>query len=141
MAGFLPGDVLARRKGMVMHHGIALGGGRVLHNTPDRGEHISSLADFAQGQKIRVQKRNLHERNRALVSASSLSAGGSARHYHLLDNNCEHTVHRYSGERPQSPQLRGWLAGVGCAAVALALTRHPGAAVAGFALGKKLLGR
>ncbi len=42
MAQARPGDIVSRRKGLVMHRGVALGGGRVLHNTPFRGEHICS---------------------------------------------------------------------------------------------------
>ena len=144
MSRYLPGDVLKRRKGLVWHHGLALGDGRVLHNTPERGEHITTEAGFAAGQRVRVLPQNYPRRRRALRETAGFAhpyAPGSNRHYHLLDNNCEHTVSRYSGESPSSPQLRGWLAGIGCAAVALAVTRHPGAAAAGFALGKKLLGR
>ena len=42
---------------------------------------------------------------------------------------------------PRSPQLVSWAAGVGVAAATLALTRHPGAAVAAFATTRAVLGK
>ena len=36
MSRYLPGDVVARRKGLVMHHGVVLADGRILHNTRAR---------------------------------------------------------------------------------------------------------
>lgn len=141
MGRYLAGDVLSRRKGLVMHRGIALGDGRVLHNTPGRGEHISSVAEFANGQRVRVRGASRRERASALRHAANLERGLPRRSYHLFDNNCEHTVSRAHSGAARSPQLRGWIAGVGIAAVALAVTRHPGIAAAGFALGQKALRR
>ncbi len=141
MTRYLAGDVLSRRKGLVMHRGIALGDGRVLHNTPGRGEHISTESDFANGHRVRVESASYTARQRALAHAAELEREGRGRSYHLFGNNCEHTVNRATSGDARSPQLRGWLAGVGLAAVALAITRHPGIAAAGFALGQKALRR
>jgi len=137
MSRYLAGDVLSRRKGLVMHRGIALGDGRVLHNTPGRGEHISTEREFANGQRVRVESATYAERKRSLAHAAYVERRQSPRAYHLFGNNCEHTVHRANSGDAHSPQLRGWVAGVGLAAVALAVTRHPGIAAAGFALGQK----
>ena len=140
MTRYLAGDILSRRKGLVVHRGVALGDGRVLHNTPGRGEHISSEAEFANGHRVSVTRSSLDDRRRALHHAAHLGVRGG-RAYDLLGNNCEHTVSRASSGDARSPQLRGWIAGVGLAAVTLAVTRHPGLAAAGFALGQKALGR
>ncbi len=137
MSRYLPGDIVSRRKGLVMHKGIALGDGRVLHNTPFRGEHITSEEEFRNGQRLRVERLSRRKRERALAYADNLS---SAR-YNLLTNNCEHTVHRVSSGSSHSPQVRGWLAGAGFAAVAFALTRHPAVAAAGYALGRKVVSK
>lgn len=137
MSRYLPGDVLSRRKGPVMHRGVALGNGQVLHNTPGRGEHISSLEAFSGGRKVRVQRRTFAEREAALARASQWRS----RPYHLLRNNCEHTVSRARSGRRTSPQLRGWALGLGLAGAALLATRHPGLTAAGFALGQKLARR
>lgn len=134
MSSYLPGDTVSRRKGLVKHHGVALGDGRVLHNIPGRGEHISSEAEFSLGRKVSVVKRSRSERERAMSSAANWHA---PRSYSLFTNNCEHTVNRASTGQAKSPQLRGWVAGVGLAGAALVLTRHPGLAAAGFALGKR----
>ena len=141
MARYLAGDVLSRPKGLVTHRGIALGDGRVLHNTPGRGEHISSEQEFASGHRVRVTPGTYDARQRALSHASHFEYARRGRRYHLLGNNCEHTVSRATSGAARSPQLRGWVAGLGLAAVALAVTRHPGVAVAGFALGQKALRR
>ena len=142
MSRYLPGDTLSRRKGLVSHTGVALGDGRVLHNLPGRGEHISSEAEFSNGRPVQVLPRSRAQRERALSGAHHHDmayhyGGTSARRYQLLTNNCEHTVHRVTSGRARSPQLRGWLAGLGLAGAALAVTRHPGIAAAGFLAGKK----
>ena len=130
MPTYRPGDIVARRKGLVMHKGLVLRDGRILHNTPLRGEHISTASEFRAGKRLRVQP--------ALSPVVPDEPHLERRAYHLFRNNCEHTVHRACGRRAHSPQLKGWLAGVGVAAVALLLTRHPGLAAAGFAAGQRL---
>ena len=134
MAGYVrPGDVVSRRKGFVMHKGIALGDGRVLHNTPFRGEHICTESEFRAGKRMYVDNLEHGDRRRALQAVH----GEDRRTYHLLKNNCEHTVTRATTGQAQSPQLRSWLVGAGCAAAAFALTRHPAVAAAAYAIGRK----
>lgn len=54
MTSLLIGDFLTRPKALgATHVGVWLGGGAVYHNAPDRGEHISSVADFAKGHRLR----------------------------------------------------------------------------------------
>lgn len=135
MEHYQPGDLLSRRKGLVMHKGIALEDGRVLHNSPFRGERVDSLDGFLRGRRLKVTHLPPGERERALRSAGELPR----RDYRLFTNNCEHTVSRATKGRASSPQLRSWALGIGIAAVAFAVTRHPAAAAAGFALGRRLL--
>ena len=138
MAGqFRPGDVVSRRKGLVMHKGIGLADGRVLHNTPFKGEHISSEADFRAGKRLYATRLEPAARLRALRVADSVERRG----YHLWKNNCEHTVTRATTGRARSPQLRSWVVGAGFAAAAFVVTRHPLAAAAAYALGRKVSGR
>jgi hypothetical protein len=137
MAGqFRPGDVVSRRKGLVMHKGIALGNGCVLHNTPLKGEHISSEADFRAGKRMYATRLEPAARLRALRTADRVERRG----YHLWKNNCEHTVTRATTGQARSPQLRSWVVGAGFAAATFALTRHPLAAAAAYALGRKVSG-
>ncbi len=132
---YLPGDIIARRKGLVMHKGIALGDGRVLHNTPLRGEHISTEAEFGAGKRVRVVRRQSRDERRATLERLERA---DRRRYNVLTNNCEHTVHRHADGRGRSPQLRGWALGVGLAVAGFAATRHPGIAAAAWALGQRL---
>ncbi len=137
MAHYLPGDIVARRKGLVMHKGIALGNGLVFHNTPFGGEHVSTEDEFLQGRRMRVERLEGTARRRTLRAART----DSPREYHLFANNCEHTVSRALTGEAESPQLRSWALGLGVGALAFAATRHPAAAVAGYALGRSIAKR
>lgn len=132
-----PGDIVSRRKGVVMHKGLVLADGRVLHNSPFSGEIKVSMTEFAAGQRVYVEHQETDIRRRALHLAES----SEPRSYDLLRNNCEHTVHRLTSGRAQSPQLQSWLVGLGFAGAAFALTRHPGIAAASLALGKRLMAK
>ena len=138
MTDYLPGDIVLRRKGLVMHKGIALDDGRVLHNTPRRGEHVSSMEDFRRGKPLRSRRLDKTRRARALRHAHE-ATGGKAQRYHLFRNNCEHTVTRATTGNARSPQLMAAAAGLVAGAVTLAALRHPLAAIAiGYAVCRKL---
>ena len=130
-ARYLPGDIVMRRKGPVMHKGIALDDGRILHNTIFTGEHVSSEQEFRRGRRVRVERLDRTERRNVLRAAHS----DSRRPYNLFTNNCEHTVYRARSGRGDSPQLKSFALGLAFGAAGLVLTRHPAVAVAGFALG------
>ena len=137
MTRYLPGDIVSRRKGIVMHKGVVLADGSVLHNTPFRGEHVTTPEAFRAGRRLHVTRQPLDARQRALRAARADERRG----YHLITNNCEHTVSRAAEGTPRSPQLRGWVAGIAVAGVTFALTRHPGLTAAGYALGRSLAKR
>ena len=133
---YQPGDIVARRKGFVMHKGVVLDDGRILHNTPWRGEHVSSEREFRAGKPLRVTPLDGSARQRA-----SAAAAASTRRYNLFTNNCEHTVSRATTGEASSPQLQGWIAGAGLAVLTVALLRHPVLAVSAFAVGQRLVKR
>ena len=133
---YRPGDIVARRKWLVMHRGVALDNGRILHNTPWRGEHVSSEREFRAGRRLRVTRVDPQSRHRALDAAVD-----GERRYNLFTNNCEHTVNRTTTGHASSPQLQGWIAGAGLALVAFAVLRHPVLAASAFAVGKSLVRR
>ena len=137
MARPQPGDIVSRRKGFVMHRGVSLGGGRVLHNTPFRGEHTCSEDEFRAGKRMYVSKLDMETRRRALARAER----GAGRGYNLLTNNCEHTASRTVHGKAESPQLKSWIVGTGLALATFAVTRHPVPTAAAYALGRKLGGR
>ena len=134
---YRPGDIVARRKGLLMHKGIALGDGRVFHNTPLGGEHIATEQEFLRGHRMHVQHLDAAERQRTLQAARV----DSPRNYHLFANNCEHTVSRALTGEAASPQLKSWAFGLGLGALAFAATRHPAAAAAGYAIGRSIAKR
>ena len=146
------GDIVSRRKGLVMHKGVALGDGRVLHNTPFKGEHICSEREFRDGRRMYVDRNTDINRRRLMrqiredrireerTSRGRIPTqweGDSGRGYNLLTNNCEHTVSRVTTGKSESPQLRSWVLGTGLAAATFVLTRHPVATAAAYALGRK----
>ncbi len=135
-ADYQPGDILVRRKGIVMHKGIVLEDGRVLHNTPRQGEHVCTEREFRAGRRLWVQKLDSKARRRALDAAEQ-----AARRYNLFTNNCEHTVSRATVGQATSPQLQGWIAGAGLALLVLAVVRHPVLAAAGYTLGRSVVKR
>ena len=101
-----PGDILKRNKGLHEHVGVAWVDGRVLHNSPRLGEHLSSVDEFAAGRAIRVQPTPARYRDRVLAQGTAVLR--APRGYHLLRNNCEHTAHYVVHGRPTSPQLLAW---------------------------------
>lgn len=138
MTEVLPGDIVLRRKGPVMHQGIALGDDRVLHNTPRRGEHISSMEDFRRGKTVRARGLDETQRARAMRHAQDAAQGG-ARRYNVFRNNCEHTVTRATTGKARSSQLAAVGAGVVIGTAVLVAVRHPIAAAAvGYALYRRL---
>ncbi len=134
---YRPGDVVSRRKGLVMHRGVVLSDGSILHNSPFRGEHVVSEAEFRDGKRLHVSRTECPRQRRFAASARPKDTGG----YNLFTNNCEHTVSRAITGESSSPQLKSWVAGIGVGAVAFALTRHPAITAAGYALGRKLGGK
>lgn len=129
-----PGDVVSRRKGPVIHRGVVLADGRILHNSPFRGEQVVSEGEFRAGKRLHVERTECPRQRR--YAATAMPDG--SRGYNLLTNNCEHTVSRAMTGEAKSPQLKAWVAGIGVGAVAFALTRHPAVAAAGYALGRRL---
>ena len=128
-----PGDIVRRPKGPVTHVGIVLDDGRVLHNTPSRGEHVSTLAAFSRGQPLRVER--LDDSERQLLLARTRSSG---QRYNLLRNNCEHTYYRNRDGEPRSPQVLTWTLGVAGAVAGTLLLRHWAGTLAGWELGRRL---
>ena len=101
-------SVIARPKirGGGEHWGVLMPGGRVAHNTPERGEHIASLLEFAPGGRFRVVRHVLPEHFHASmnrIQASIRSPGA----YHPTKNNCQTFANRVTGEAPRSPAVEG----------------------------------
>ena len=115
------GDVLTRLKLPFVHMGIYLGDRQVLHNTPERGEHISDISEFSRGQHLSVQNTLRHLipgfRQRAMETLVR------PRKYDALSNNCEHTVTRVIEGKSYSAQLWIFLVLIAGTAIILAARR------------------
>ena len=101
------GSVISAPKGIFNHVGLVLCNGRVFHNNPTHGEHLSNLANFSKGAPVKVidqlpmaEIHKTHARIKAMLR--------SPRSYHPINNNCEQSLHRAMGRPAKSPQLRGW---------------------------------
>jgi hypothetical protein len=111
--------IIARPKliGVGEHWGVLLPDGRVAHCTPERGEHICSLHEFAAGYQLSI-KRDLPVAQQGQAMRTLWEVLRAPKPYHPTDNNCEIFANRIAGEKPESPTLNSLIF---VAVVALAL--------------------
>ena len=84
------GDILTRPKFPgIPHEGVFAGNNQVCHNTPDEGEHISSVQEFAKGQPVKVQYTGANE---SKVLERMKHVVRSPQRYNLFLRNCQHTA-------------------------------------------------
>ena len=102
-----PLSVIARPKanGPGEHWGVLISGNVVAHNTPERGEHVSTLAEFAPQGVVRVVRQVPVERaNDSLLRIqAAVQCRGAPAAYHPMKNNCQSFANRVTGEAPRSP--------------------------------------
>jgi hypothetical protein len=99
------GDVLTRPKKdlrIVTHAGVVIAPGLVLQNTPDKGEHLTTLQDFTSGEAVAVLRTGA---NPSVVAARAQAVLAKPSKYDVLKNNCEHTVTKIVEGISRSPQL------------------------------------
>lgn len=96
------GDLLYRRKGMVMHVGIYLGNALILHNTPKQGEHQVDFATFANGKDVFAKTTGLQP-DEVLRKAKAVLDNPAD--YKLFKHNCEHTANTLLENNATSHQL------------------------------------
>lgn len=110
---------LSRAKGFgfVDHVGWTFDGREVFHNLPGKGEHLSSVADFAAGKVVRVQEVLLDLAEAFSVSSNIAKSVSVNLQYHWSSNNCEHSVSRVLGQKPCSPQLQALGTTLVCVAI------------------------
>lgn len=97
------GDLLLRPKCLGFTHvGVWLGNGVVFHNAPERGEHVSTVEDFASGDVVSSKSTNAHP---AIVLSRVGSRLTTPRAYDLFNNNCEHSANHVVSGKAFSAQL------------------------------------
>lgn len=101
----ITGDLVSRSKGILLRHwGVYLGGDQVLHNSPECGEHVSGLDEFASGHEVQIHP--VASEKRPWVIESALKVLANPKGYDIFRNNCEHTANRIVIGQACSPQLR-----------------------------------
>jgi len=84
------GDILTRPKFPgVDHMGVFAGNNLVCHNTPDKGEHISTVQEFADGQPMKVQRTGA-DASKTIPRINQRLA--NPKRYDLFRRNCQHTA-------------------------------------------------
>jgi hypothetical protein len=73
----------------VQHEGVVVGYNAVLHNTPGKGEHVSTLKEFADGKPVQAQATGADP---AQVVVRSRQLLFKPKQYDLLGRNCQHTT-------------------------------------------------
>lgn len=102
--------VCSRFGGVYSHHGIDLGDDRVVHYSGEPGRkeaakvQVSSLAEFAAGDKVKVLTYGACDEPEVVVSRA-MSRIGETR-YHLVTNNCEHFARWCKTGDARSKQVR-----------------------------------
>jgi hypothetical protein len=101
----LVAEVSRKKLGILRHPGVLLPSGKVAHNTPRRGEHISTVEEFADGEDVIIDFV-VPESERQAVLNRILTAVAAPQRYDLFQNNCEVYANRMLARQPISPQLR-----------------------------------
>ena len=98
------GDLLIRPKaiGILDHVGVLVAANAVLQNTPEKGEHLAPVHEFAAGQPIRVQPTGADPTH---VMARARNVLANAKPYNPFSRNCEHTASEVVLGFAKSPQL------------------------------------
>ena len=95
-----------KASGMVAHAGLLLefldGQTAVFHNNPEKGPHLSSLAEFSEGKT--VTKKGCYQNSLPIIKDRIISILAQGRHYSIFAN-CEHIVSEVTHGIAQSPQL------------------------------------
>jgi hypothetical protein len=106
-----PTAILKRPKagGFINHIGVLLSNGLVAHNSPEKGEHIGTLDEFAKGQNVTViAPVNESAAQQAQLALRQVRV--TPKRYDAVNNNCEHFANRILGKPAESPQLQAILA-------------------------------
>jgi len=97
------GDFLTRPKlGFIEHVGIYLGSNTVVTNTPEKGEHRTTIEQFGAGQRIKVQPMKADP---VSVAANAHRILSNPKKYNILTRNCEHTAHDILNGIAKSPMV------------------------------------
>jgi len=102
------GDLLTRPKllGLLDHAGVVVAPDTVLHNTPDKGEHLATVREFSAGHPVTVVRTGtdpltIRERCRRILSRP--------KRYDAISRNCQHTAFETLTGLARSPYVHAVL--------------------------------
>jgi hypothetical protein len=101
------------------HYGTALDGGLVAHTTPEKGKHVSTLEEFAEGRPISIRRRRRTAIENLLIQQRAIADIGKP--YLPAAANCEHDVTMIHDGRPYSPMLQSFVVGLAIGATLFCL--------------------
>lgn len=101
--------VVSRQKlvGLGDHWGVQLPDGRVAHCSSGRGVSVTTADDFAQGKDVTIL-RDVPEHLHGQVMQRLRLALFQQQPYDAANWNCEIFANWLTGEKPESPQVKGW---------------------------------
>ena len=111
-----PVAVISRPKAGLQHWGVLLSDNRVVHCAPVRGEHITSVEDFAAGEDITFVRMLVPPEYSPTMRRIAESLR-NPKAYHAVTNNCQTFATRMIGAEPDSPDLKAVVALLVVAAV------------------------
>jgi hypothetical protein len=116
-----PGDLLLRPKclGIIQHEGVVVGPNAVLHNTPDKGEHVSTVDEFADGKPVQVRPTATAS---AVIRSRANQLLCRPRPYDPFGRNCQHTASELVSGRASSAWVQVLTILLVVAAAALAIS-------------------
>jgi hypothetical protein len=99
------GDILSRPKcyGVVQHIGICVGHDLVLSNMPEKGEHLSSVEEFCDGEPLSIRPSGADP---VFVIARARKILSNPRRYHAVFRNCQHTTNEAAFGVAKSPAMK-----------------------------------
>lgn len=100
---------VTRNKGIAEHVGLLVEGWGVFHNSPGKGEHVSSLQEFADGKEVRFFEVQGMEPFTVIARINKML---EAPQPYSPFYNCEHTISKVLTGDAESPQLQNALAGL-----------------------------
>ncbi|MGK0269427.1 MAG: hypothetical protein ACI88H_000058 [Cocleimonas sp.] len=99
-----------KMSGLVAHAGLVLnfsmGEQLVLHTSPDKNTHVSTVEEFSEGEKL-VKKTSI---NATQAIVDRINSRLSANFKYSVFNNCEHLASEVLTGKPTSAQLTTSLA-------------------------------
>ncbi len=110
------GDRIYCWSGIVKHYGVYTGDGWVLHNLPEKDEHIVPFENFREARQVFLEKRcDIQDMSKVWIALRTKTR--NPQKYDLINHNCEHTAMEVTEQRSTSTQVNDVLVVLGISAL------------------------